>query len=157
MEKEVIIKKAHEYIDSNLSKNADWMGSLTDSWIYDAENWFLDLLGKEITIYEDEEEYEYTKEAEELVSEFWGAVREYHDEKYAELYGVRDAAYILRGILYDLDTKYGEKLETLESYLKDSDIPHEHIEQVKTALSRFKFETNMLLREVKSKKQYEKE
>ena len=50
MEKEVIIKKAHEYIDSNLSKNADWMGSLTDSWIYDAENRFLDLLGKEITI-----------------------------------------------------------------------------------------------------------
>ena len=157
MEKEVVIKKAHEYIDSNLSKNADWLDSLTDSWIYDAENWFLDLLPKEIAIYEDEEEYKYTKEAEELVSEFWGAVIKYHDEKYVELYGIRDAVYLLRGILYDLDKKYSEKLETLESYLKGSDIPHEHIEQVKTALSRLKFETNMLLREVKSKNQYEEE
>lgn len=150
-------QKAHEYIDSNLAKDENWLDDLTDSWIYDAESWFLDQLAKEMTIYEDEVELEYTKEAEELVHEFWGEVRKYHDEEYVELYGVRDATFILHGLLYDLREKYGNTIEKVDGYLQGSGVSNFYIDRVKKALSNLTLETNMLLKEVKEKNNYEEE
>ena len=64
---------AISYIDEQLMKNPDWFNCITDSWIYDAENWFLDILEKQygMKIFEEDNgEYdEYTPRGRETCSE----------------------------------------------------------------------------------------
>ena len=94
---------AVSYIAEQLEKNPDWFGCITDSWIYDAENWFLDVLEKQygMKIFEEDNgEYEeYTPEVNNIVEKFWGFVQKENDRRYEELYGERDAFLALPGMI----------------------------------------------------------
>ena len=46
MKDSIIEKAAKDYIANQLDQNQDWLRCITDSWIYDAENWFLNILEK---------------------------------------------------------------------------------------------------------------
>ena len=94
---------AINYITEQLEKNPDWFNCITDSWIYDAENWFLDVLEKQygMKIFEEDNgEYdEYTPEVNNIVEKFWGFVQKEKDRRYEELYGERDAFLALPGMI----------------------------------------------------------
>jgi len=92
---------AVNYISNQLKQNPNWFDCITDSWIYDAESWFLDVLEKQygVKIFIDSDERdEYTPEVEEMVRKFWGFVQKEKDSRYEELYGERDAKYSLHCI-----------------------------------------------------------
>ena len=91
---------AISYIAQQLENNPEWLRCITDSWIYDAENWFLDILEKQgIKIFTNDTDYEYTEEVETIVHKFWGFVQKEKDRKYEELYGERDAFRALPGMI----------------------------------------------------------
>lgn len=91
---------AISYIAQQLENNPEWLRCITDSWIYDAENWFLDILEKQgMKIFTNDTDYEYTEEVETIVHKFWGFVQKEKDRKYEELYGERDAFRALPGMI----------------------------------------------------------
>ena len=91
---------AISYIAEQLEKNPEWFHYITDSWIYDAESWFLDILEKEgMKIFTNDTDYEYTEEVETVVHKFWGYVQKEKDRRYEELYGERDAFRALPGMI----------------------------------------------------------
>lgn len=119
MTREKIKQKAHEFIDTQLNENPDWFDYITDSWIYDAENWFCEILEKEedITLFTDDEDYEYTDDVKKYVEIFWGDVQDYFKEKYTERYGSRDAKYCLHRIGNDIKTLL-EKYNSIKHHFK---------------------------------------
>lgn len=44
MTEQEIIQSVEDYFNEMLAKDADYLDHVTDSWIYDAEQWFLNLL-----------------------------------------------------------------------------------------------------------------
>ena len=103
MTEQEIIQAVEDYFNEMLSKDADYLDNVTDSWIYDAEDWFLNRLEKDgIKIFTNDAECEYTKEAEELNGIFWEIARKRFDELYDERYGERDALFELNRILCDI-------------------------------------------------------
>ena len=91
---------AISYIAQQLENNPEWLRCITDSWIYDAENWFLDILEKQgMKIFTNDTDYEYTEEVETIVHKFWGFVQKEKDRRYEELYGERDAFRALPGMI----------------------------------------------------------
>lgn len=103
MKEQEIIQAVEDYFNEMLSKDADYLDNVTDSWIYDAEDWFLNRLEKDgIKIFANDAECEYTKEAEELYGIFWEIARKRFAELYDERYGERDALLELNRILCDI-------------------------------------------------------
>lgn len=120
MVQEEIKQAVEEYFKEMFAEDADYLDHITDSWIYDAENWFLDVLEKQhgIKIFVDNDEYdEYTPEVERLVHEFWGIALPRHDELYDEKYGERDAKYCLHRIGNDVKTLL-EKYNSVKHHFK---------------------------------------
>ena len=102
---------AVSYINSQLEQNPNWFDYITDSWIYDAENWFLDVLEKQY-------QYNaYTEEVEEIVRKFWYFAQKEKDRRYEELYGERDAKYCLHNIGNDVKTLL-EKYNSVKHHFK---------------------------------------
>lgn len=103
MTKEQVKQKACEYIDTQLEKNPDWLDCITDSWIYDAEEWFeTPLIRDGFKMYTNNEYYEYTPEGQELHDMFWEESFKYLEEKDIEINGVRDGLAYLNCCLYDI-------------------------------------------------------
>ena len=96
------IKQAVEdYFNEMLAKDADYLDNVTDSWIYDAEDWFLKRLeDKGIKIFDSD--YEFTKGTEELVDIFEEIARKRFDELCDEKYAKRDALFELDRIMCDI-------------------------------------------------------
>ena len=91
---------AISYIAQQLENNPEWLRCITDSWIYDTENWFLDILEKQgMKIFTNDTDYEYTEEVETIIHKFWGFVQKEKDRRYEELYGERDAFRALPGMI----------------------------------------------------------
>ena len=111
--------KAHAYIDGQLLMNPNWLDTITDSWIYDAENWFDEYLRfeKKMSIWEDWEEGIYTSEAQEYHNIFWNEALEYKDKKEIEINGVRDGIEMLRNCMYEVQGLQ-KQLEKAYEYLK---------------------------------------
>lgn len=109
------------YISSQLEQNPNWLDCITDSWIFDAENWFLDVLEKQygMKIFEEDNgEYdEYTPEVDAIVRKFWHFVQKEKDKKYDEKYGERDAKYCLHRIGNDIKTLL-EKYNSVKHHFK---------------------------------------
>ena len=125
---------AISYIAEQLEKNPDWFNCITDSWIYDAENWFLDVLEKQygMKIFEEDNgEYEeYTPEVNNIVEKFWGFVQKEKDKKYDELYGERDAFLALPGMICYIKEIQQSFYSVQEHYIQDSPIRKEHCNRV---------------------------
>lgn len=98
MTEQKIKQAVEDYFKEMFAKDADYLDSITDSWIYDAEEWFLNLLRQEgIKIFTNDE---YTKETEKLVWDFRGIALKRKNELYNEKYGERDAKIILNGLIW---------------------------------------------------------
>ncbi len=89
MTTEEIKQAVEEYFNEMLAKDADYLDHITDSWIYDAEDWLvnkypeIDLIGTSDT-----------------VDKFWTIIVARKNELYDEKYGERDAKLILKGLVY---------------------------------------------------------
>ena len=101
-----IKKLAVSYIAEQLKKNPDWFDCLSDLWIYDADEWLLEILqNKGMKIFTNNiNDFEYTAEVDEIVHKFRGFVIKEKDRKYDEMYGERDAKNCLHRIGNDVNT-----------------------------------------------------
>ena len=104
------VKQAvEEYFNEMLAKDADYLDHITDSWIYDAEDWFFDRVEKEgIKIFTNNTDYKYTKKIKELAGIFWGIALKRKEELYDEKYGERDAKLHLHYIIGEVFNLKGE-------------------------------------------------
>ena len=144
---------AISYIAEQLEKNPDWFNCITDSWIYDAENWFLDVLEKQygMKIFEEDNgEYEeYTPEVNNIVEKFWGFVQKEKDRRYEELYGERDAFLALPGMIRYIKEIQQSFYSVQEHYIQDSPTRKEHCNRVLELLQQAIYEMEDL--RIKSK------
>ena len=143
---------AISYIAEQLEKNPDWLRCITDSWIYDAENWFLDILEKQygMKIFEDNDEYEeYTPEVNSIIEKFWVFVQKEKDKKYDELYGERDAFLALPGMIRYIKEIQQSFYSVQEHYIQDSPTRKEHCNRVLELLQQAIYEMEDL--RIKSK------
>lgn len=100
MTEQEIKQAVEEYFNQKFAEDADYLDHITDSWIYDAEDWFLNLLRQEgIKIFTN---VEYTKETEKLVWDFRGMALKRKKELYDEKYGKRDALFELDRMICDV-------------------------------------------------------
>lgn len=100
MTEQEIKQAVEDYFNEMFAKDADYLDIITDSWIYDAEEWFLKLLRQEgIKIFTNDE---YTKETEKLVWDFRGIALKRKNELYDEKYGERDALFELDRMVCDV-------------------------------------------------------
>lgn len=90
MKEKEIIQAVEEYFNEMLSKDADYFDHITDSWIYDAEKWFMkkyypeiDAIGPTLNI-------------------FWEIAMSRKNELYDEKYGARDALFELDRMVCDV-------------------------------------------------------
>ena len=144
---------AINYITEQLEKNPDWFNCITDSWIYDAENWFLDVLEKQygMKIFEEDNcEYdEYTPEVERLVHRFRFFIHKEKNKRYEELYGERDAFLALPEMIRYIK-KVQEGFDTAkEYYIQDSPTREGHCNHVLELLQQAIYEMEDL--RIKSK------
>lgn len=153
MEDSIIEKAAKDYITNQLDQNPDWLRCITDSWIYDAENWFLDMLEKQygMKIFEEDNgEYdEYTPEVNSIVEKFWGFVQKEKDKKYEELYGERDAFCALPGMIRYIKEVQQSFDSVKEHYVQDSPTREGHCNHVLELLQQAIYEMEDL--RIKSK------
>ena len=141
---------AISYIAEQLEKNPDWFCYITDSWIYDAESWFLEILEKEgMKIFTNDTDFEYTEEVETVVRKFWGYVQKEKDRRYEELYGERDAFRALPGMIrYIKDVR--EAFDIMKKhYIQDSPTREGHCNHVLELLQQAIYEMEDL--KIKSK------
>lgn len=117
--KEQEIKQAvEEYFNEMHSKYTDYLELITDSWIYDAEEWFLNRIKKDgIKIFTNDTDYEYTKETEKLVLDFRGIALKRQEELYDEKYGERDALFESNRIVCDIK-QINKTFEHIKHHLK---------------------------------------
>ena len=141
---------AISYIAQQLENNPEWFCCITDSWIYDAENWFLDILEKQgMKIFTNDTDYEYTEEVNTVVHKFWGFVQKEKDRRYEELYGERNAFLALPGMI-----RYIKKVQegfdsAKEYYIQDSPTRKGHCNHVLELLQQAIYEMEDL--RIKSK------
>jgi hypothetical protein len=141
---------AISYIAQQLENNPEWFSCITDSWIYDAENWFLDILEKQgMKIFTNDTDYEYTEEVNTVVHKFWGFVQKEKDRRYEELYGERNAFLALPGMI-----RYIKKVQegfdsAKEYYIQDSPTRKGHCNHVLELLQQAIYEMEDL--RIKSK------
>lgn len=118
MTEQKIKQAVEDYFNEMLSKDADYLDHVTDSWIYDAEEWFLKLLRQEgIKIFTNDE---YTKETEKLVWDFRGIALKRYDELYDEKYGERDSLFELYKIVCDVK-QMNKTFERVKHHFKKFD------------------------------------
>jgi hypothetical protein len=86
MTEQEIKKSVEEYFNEMLSKDTDYLDHVTDSWIYDAENWFMKKHFSEIDAI--------------CINQFSTIAIERKNEIYDEKYGTRDAKILLNGLIY---------------------------------------------------------
>ena len=109
MTKEEIKQSVEEYFKEMFAKDADYLDHITDSWIFDAEDWFK--LKFSITDWNAEEIHWFCKFANDRFAELY-------DEKYGE----RDAKlhlYYLIGEIFNLKgefEKYKHHFNTFPTY-----------------------------------------
>lgn len=114
---------AISYIAEQLEKNPNWFFQITDSWIYDAENWFLEILEKRgMKIFTNDTDFEYTEEVEIVVRRFWGFVQKEKERRYNELYGERDAYLALSGMIKHIKKVKDSFESSKDYYIQDSHI-----------------------------------
>lgn len=111
MTNEEIKQAVEEYFNEMLSKDEDYLDHITDSWVYDAENWLLDVLEKQYQY------NEYTPEVEEIVRKFWYFVQKEKDQRYDEKYGERDALFELDRIVCDVE-QINKTFERIKHHFK---------------------------------------
>jgi hypothetical protein len=144
---------AISYIAEQLEKNPDWFYYITDSWIYDAESWFLDILKKKgMKIFTNDTDFEYTEEVETVVRKFWGYVQKEKDRRYEELYGESDAFSALPGMI-----RYIKKVQegfdfAKKYYIQDSPTREGHCNHVLKLLQQAIYEMEDLRIKSKEKK-----
>ena len=141
------------YIAEQLEKNPDWFHYITDSWIYDAESWFLEILEKQgMKIFTNDTDFEYTEEVETVVRKFWGYVQKEKDRRYEELYGERDAFRALPGMIrYIKDVR--EAFDIMKNhYIQDSPTREGHCNHVLELLQQAIYEMEDLRIKSKEKK-----
>lgn len=103
MKEQEIIQAVEDYFNEMLAKDADYLDHITDSWIYDAEDWFLNLLNKKgiKRFILKEKECDYQEEVViDLAHIFWKIALERKNELYDEKYGARDAKILLNGLIW---------------------------------------------------------
>jgi hypothetical protein len=104
------IKQAVEdYFNEMFAKNADYLDCITDSWIYDAEDWFRHKYNLP--------DWDESEDTPEEVEMFWKIALERKNELYDERYGERDAKYSLHCIKYDVKTLL-EKYNSVKHHFK---------------------------------------
>jgi len=141
---------AISYIDEQLKKNPDWFDYITDSWIYDAEEWFLGILHNTgMNIFTNDTDYVYTPEVESIVHKFWNFVLKEKERKYEELYGERDAFNALPGMIRHIKKVYDGFDSAKEHYIQDSPIRKGHCNHVLELLQQAIYEMEDL--RIKSK------
>ena len=86
MKEKEIIQAVEEYFNEMLSKDADYFDHITDSWIYDAENWFMKKYFSEIDAIS--------------LNQFSIIAIERKNEIYDEKYGIRDSKILLNSLIY---------------------------------------------------------
>lgn len=89
MKEKEIIQAVEDYFNEMLSKDADYLDHITDSWIYDAENWFVKKYPKIDPI-----------TTSSTVNQFWIMAIARKNELYDEKYGARDAKILLNGLMW---------------------------------------------------------
>ena len=93
------------------------MSYITDCWIYDAEDWFAGYLKKRgIQIYTNDEDYDYTPEADMIYDVFRDESFKYMKELNIKINGVRDGLGYLKACLSDIKRAkevYNKALECL--------------------------------------------
>lgn len=120
MTNEEIKQTVEEYFNEMFAKDADYLDHNTDSWIYDAESWFLTQLerqGFKLFTNDTGLKLDYTQEAEEIVKNFWRVALKRKEELYDEKYGERDAKYSLYCIKNDVKTLL-EKYNNVKHHFK---------------------------------------
>ena len=144
---------AISYIAEQLEKNPDWLRCITDSWIYDAEEWFLEILqNKGMKIFTNNTDFVFTPEVEAMDHKFWGFVQKEKDRKYEELYGERDAFRALPGMIrYIKDVS--EAFDIMKKhYVQDSPTREGHCNHVLELLQQAIYEMEDLRIKSKEKK-----
>ena len=104
MTTEEIKQAVEEYFNEMLAKDADYLDHVTDSWIYDAENWFV-------------KKYSEIDTIDPTVNQFWTMAIVRKNELYDEKYGTRDAKLLLSGLIYQAK-ELQDAFESLKDNLK---------------------------------------
>lgn len=104
MTTEEIKQAVEEYFNEMFAKDADYFDHVTDSWIYDAENWFVN-------------KYSEIDAIDPTVNQFWTIAIVRKNELYDEKYGARDAKLLLSGIIYQVK-ELQDAFESLKDNLK---------------------------------------
>lgn len=112
MKDSVIKKAAKDYIANQLDQNPDWLRCITDSWIYDAEDWFCSKFG----ITNDDNDPNTT------VQKFWSYALEEKERVYQKKYGERDAFLALPGMIRHIKEAKDAFMMEQEYYIQGSPI-----------------------------------
>lgn len=88
MTEQEIIQAVEDYFNEMLSKDEDYFDHITDSWIYDAEKWFIKKYFSEIDA------------ISPTLNQFWEIAIASKNEHYDEKYGARDAKILLNGLIW---------------------------------------------------------
>lgn len=104
MKNDEIKQAVEEYFNQMLAKDADYLDHVTDSWIFDAEDWFK--LRFSIVDWNAEEIHWFCKFANDRFTELYG-----------EKYGERDAKHCLHRISNDVKTLL-EKYNSVKHHFK---------------------------------------
>lgn len=105
MTEQEIKEAVEEYFNEMHSKDSDYLDHVTDSWIYDAEDWFLNLLSEKgiKRFILKKKECDYQEEVIiDLVNVFREIAIERFDKLYDEKYGERDALFELDRMVCDV-------------------------------------------------------
>lgn len=147
MKDSVIKKAAKDYIADQLKQNRDWLRCITDSWIYDAEDWFCSKFG--ITIYDGEHDENDENDPNTIVQKFWKYALAEKDRVYEQKYGERDAFLALPGMIGYIK-KVQEGFDSAkEYYIQDSPTRKGHCNHVLELLQQAIYEMEDL--RIKSK------
>lgn len=115
--KEKLIQEAKEFAaayfeDRNNCVGKEWVDNVTDSWIYDAEDFWMS---------EYKKKHKGKEPSRDEVHAHFVECRRLFDQQYAGLFGVRDAKDLVTGLLNDFLEKEKKTLESLERLSKNSD------------------------------------
>lgn len=105
MTEQEIKEAVEEYFNEMHSKDSDYLDHVTDSWICDAEDWFLNLLSEKgiKRFILKKKECDYQEEVIiDLVNVFRKIALERFDKLYDEKYGERDALFELDRMVCDV-------------------------------------------------------
>lgn len=109
MTEQEIKQAVEEYFNEMFAKDTDYLDHITDSWIYDAEDWFRHKYNLPV--------WDESEDTPEEVEIFWKIAIKHKKELYIERYGERDAKYCLRHIKNNVETLL-EKYNSVKHHFK---------------------------------------